>query len=77
MTDPILSQTISRINFSKEILSEMGFEDFRNGQQEVILKVLKGKNILLAWPGGSGKSLCYQVSLAVAVHSFCTSELCD
>lgn len=38
-----------------------GFEDFREGQADVIGAVLQGDDCLVIMPTGSGKSLCYQL----------------
>lgn len=38
-----------------------GFEKFRPFQEEVCLSALKGEDLLLVMPTGSGKSLCYQL----------------
>jgi ATP-dependent DNA helicase RecQ len=38
-----------------------GFEDFREGQREVISSILAGKDAVVVMPTGSGKSLCYQL----------------
>ena len=38
-----------------------GFEDFREGQREVVTSVLAGKDVIVVMPTGSGKSLCYQL----------------
>ena len=38
-----------------------GYIDFRDGQREVVEKILNGENILAAFPTGYGKSLCYQL----------------
>ena len=38
-----------------------GFEDFREGQREVISSILEGKDAVVVMPTGSGKSLCYQL----------------
>ncbi len=38
-----------------------GYDNFRDGQREVVEKILSGENILAAFPTGYGKSLCYQL----------------
>src|SRR4029453_3175954 len=38
-----------------------GFEDFREGQRDVIGSILEGKDAVVVMPTGSGKSLCYQL----------------
>ncbi|HEX6283949.1 MAG TPA: RecQ family ATP-dependent DNA helicase, partial [Pyrinomonadaceae bacterium] len=38
-----------------------GFDNFREGQREVIEAVLAGKDAVVVMPTGSGKSLCYQL----------------
>ncbi|MBD3616432.1 MAG: RecQ family ATP-dependent DNA helicase [Gracilimonas sp.] len=42
-----------------------GFDGFRAGQEEVIKSVFEGKNTLVLFPTGGGKSLCYQVPATV------------
>lgn len=37
------------------------FEDFRDGQEAVITRLLDGKSVLSIFPTGAGKSLCYQL----------------
>ena len=45
-----------------EILNEyFGYDDFREGQLEIIEAILDDKNVLAVMPTGSGKSLCYQI----------------
>jgi ATP-dependent DNA helicase RecQ len=38
-----------------------GFDEFREGQREVISAILAGKDAVVVMPTGSGKSLCYQL----------------
>jgi len=44
-----------------ELQSRFGIEKFRPGQEEIILKVLAGQNVLAIYPAGYGKSLLYQL----------------
>ncbi|MCM3872095.1 MAG: ATP-dependent DNA helicase [Pyrinomonadaceae bacterium] len=41
--------------------AHFGFDDFREGQREVIGAILNGKDAVVVMPTGSGKSLCYQL----------------
>ena len=38
-----------------------GFSSFRKGQEEVVLNLLKKRDVLAIMPTGSGKSLCYYI----------------
>jgi ATP-dependent DNA helicase RecQ len=38
-----------------------GYASFRSGQEDIVRKLVDGKNVLAVMPTGSGKSLCYQV----------------
>ena len=38
-----------------------GFDTFRQGQREIIEKILEGKDVLGVLPTGGGKSICYQL----------------
>lgn len=38
------------------------FSDFREGQEEVVKTILSGRDILVLFPTGNGKSLCYQLA---------------
>ncbi len=50
------------LNKDKENLKNIfGFDNYKNGQQEIIKEVLSGKDILTVMPTGGGKSLCYQL----------------
>ncbi|MCH8485987.1 MAG: RecQ family ATP-dependent DNA helicase [Candidatus Cyclonatronum sp.] len=42
-----------------------GFEKFRPGQDDVVKSVLSGRDTLVLFPTGGGKSLCYQVPALV------------
>jgi ATP-dependent DNA helicase RecQ len=44
-----------------ELRRHFGFEDFREGQREVISAVLEGHDTVAVMPTGGGKSLCYQL----------------
>ena len=47
----------------KDVLKRyFGFSDFREGQEDIISRIIEGKDVLAIMPTGAGKSLCYQVS---------------
>jgi ATP-dependent DNA helicase RecQ len=46
---------------SDALRKHFGFDDFREGQREVISTILSGKDAVVVMPTGSGKSLCYQL----------------
>lgn len=47
---------------AKEVLQTFfGYEQFREGQKEIVEKVLKGHDTIGILPTGGGKSICYQV----------------
>ncbi len=67
-TSPIsspISVADTQDNATGELLTALqkyfGYVDFRDGQREVVEKILAGENILAAFPTGYGKSLCYQL----------------
>lgn len=49
-------------NVAKTTLKEnFGFDNFRHEQFAAIKSTLRGENVLVVFPTGAGKSLCYQV----------------
>jgi RecQ family ATP-dependent DNA helicase len=44
----------------KHLKSQYGFSNFRDYQKEIIKDILKGKDSIVIFPTGGGKSLCYQ-----------------
>lgn len=51
---------MSNTHLSTTLKAHFGFDSFRDGQQEVVSRVLEGASALAIFPTGSGKSLCYQ-----------------
>lgn len=45
----------------KQLLQHFDFSSFREGQEEVISKLVEGRSVLAVFPTGGGKSLCYQL----------------
>jgi ATP-dependent DNA helicase RecQ len=41
--------------------SQFGFNEFREGQERVIARLLAGQSVLAIFPTGAGKSICYQL----------------
>src|SRR5687768_11952269 len=52
---PSLSDAITTMR------QHFGFDDFREGQREVVGSILEGKDAVVVMPTGSGKSICYQL----------------
>ena len=58
-SDPVMDE-------ARATLSDVfGFDDFRDGQAEVVEAVLQGRDVLCVMPTGAGKSLCYQLPAIV------------
>ncbi|MDA3924730.1 MAG: RecQ family ATP-dependent DNA helicase [Kiritimatiellae bacterium] len=47
---------------NEALLEHFGYASFREGQLETVQQVLKGDDVVLVMPTGSGKSLCYQLT---------------
>lgn len=56
------------VNIDEVLSSYFGFNEFRNGQREVIQAVVEGHSAAAIFPTGSGKSLCYQLSAMCLPH---------
>lgn len=44
-----------------ELLTELGYAEWRDGQREAVVAALEGRDSLIVMPTGGGKSLCYQL----------------
>lgn len=52
----------AHLALAERLLSDnFGFKAFRHEQAAAIQRILAGKNTLVVFPTGAGKSLCYQV----------------
>ncbi len=49
------------IDLTEALRTHFGYESFQPGQEEVIRRVLDGKDTLAILATGAGKSLCYQL----------------
>lgn len=57
-----MSQDTEKIKRAKNILKKyFGYDDFREGQGELIAQALNGRDVLGIMPTGAGKSLCFQI----------------
>ena len=62
----IAEQTTSTTISAQSVLEEVfGYQEFRDGQQEVIDMAVSGQDSLVIMPTGGGKSLCYQIPALV------------
>jgi len=44
-----------------QLKDRFGFDDFREGQEAVVSRLMAGRSVLAIFPTGGGKSLCYQL----------------
>jgi RecQ family ATP-dependent DNA helicase len=44
-----------------QLLRELGYAEWRDGQREAVIAALEGRDSLIVMPTGGGKSLCYQL----------------
>ena len=51
----------SGVDLKAALSAKFGFDDFRDGQEEVIQAALAGRDVAVFWATGQGKSLCYQL----------------
>lgn len=54
------------MEIKKALKKYFGFENFRQGQSEIIEEILSGNSVLAVLPTGAGKSLCYQIPALVS-----------
>ena len=60
--DVLADANQSHLVLARRILAEkFGHDSFRDEQEAAINSILAGKNTLVIFPTGAGKSLCYQV----------------
>lgn len=67
------------INTARQLLKKhFGYDDFRQGQSEIVSHILNKEDCLGIMPTGAGKSICYQIpalTLERNYNSYFTSNL--
>merc|ERR1719369_2560778 len=58
---PLISSTETDRQFLYSALAKFGYEQFREGQEEAIMRILAGQSSLVLLATGTGKSLIYQL----------------
>lgn len=59
-------QPLSPVQQAKKVLKDtFGYDDYRDGQEDVITHLLNNEDVLVLMPTGGGKSLCYQIPALV------------
>eukprot|EP00092_Neocalanus_flemingeri_P040667 GFUD01044278.1.p1 GENE.GFUD01044278.1~~GFUD01044278.1.p1 ORF type:complete len:1538 (+),score=567.86 GFUD01044278.1:263-4615(+) len=58
---PLISSTQTDRQFVYSALARFGYEQFREGQEEAIMRILAGQSSLILLATGTGKSLIYQL----------------
>ncbi|HYJ38460.1 MAG TPA: RecQ family ATP-dependent DNA helicase, partial [Chitinophagaceae bacterium] len=56
----------SRLDLSKALQDNFGFDSFKEPQQQIIETLLAGRDSLVIMPTGGGKSLCYQLPAIIS-----------
>lgn len=59
MSRPLQTQAIEALK------TYFGYDTFKRGQEDLVLGVLSGRDVLGVMPTGAGKSICYQLPAAV------------
>jgi len=58
-------QTTDLETARQNLMKYWGYPDFRDGQQRAIQSILDGRNTVVLFPTGGGKSICYQLPATV------------
>ena len=62
----IAASTLSPKDPRETLREVFGFDDFREGQRDVVDTLLRGEDVLAVMPTGAGKSLCFQLPALMA-----------